>query len=322
MMHHLFNRGIALAMGGFVAACTTPGTGGDAPQARRGMRLPPRGRTPAPTRSVEPMASDSMTPARPAPKRPALSPEEALRAKLRANPKDHASRRRLAELLLGSGAIANAEVELMELLRVPAEAQRARVLLCRLTRAVTRLDDAKRWGRLAVASDAKDVDARLHLGLTLLALRERSAATAQLELAVKLAPQRAELRRVLGEAYLRHHKHRLAVAQLKEAARLAPRDPWPLTLLGDTYWAMSLLKLADATYRRAATLEGGPPVFRAVALDKLGTLLAHRGLRDKARAVLDACRKSFPHLGCPYTYAALLPANPVKVPGTKPPRRY
>ena len=41
-----------------------------------------------------------------------------------------------------------------------------------------------------------------------------------------------------------------------------------------------------------------------------------------AKRILEACQKLFPHLGCPYTRVKLLPANPIKVPGGAPVRRY
>ncbi len=245
-----------------------------------------------------------------------------MRARLQDHPADHDTREKLARHLLERGDLPAARVELKRLLEVPQRAQVARVLLSRLHRSVNRLDQAKRWGRRAVKGDPKDPEARKHLGLAYLAARERARATTHLKEAVKLAPKRADLWRSLGQVWLERRTHREAVRALKRATALAPTDPWPQTLLGDAYWGLSLHRKAERAYRKAVTLTGGAPVYRAVALDKLGVLYKQMGRLRGARKVLQACQKMFPHLGCPYTKVALMPANPIRVPGGAPVREY
>lgn len=247
---------------------------------------------------------------------------ERLRASLAANPGDHGTRARLARLLVERGDLPAAQAELEILLKEPAHAQAARVLRARIHRGSSDVDAAVKWGKLAVQGDPKDPDARLQHGLALLAANNRAAACTHLEEGVKLAPTRVDLRIALGRAYLQRNKAREAVESLREACRLAPGDPAPETVLGDAYWAMSLHKEAERAYKRALNLTGGAPVYRAMALDKLGTLYHHRGLRKRAEQVLKACRQLFPHLGCPYTEVALLPPNPIFIPGSAPVIRY
>lgn len=262
-------------------------------------------------------------PSRGAPARPrAQDPLAALRAQVARTPADHAARLKLAKALLRIGDLVAAQGHLEALAKVPAQALRAATLLCRLHRSVNRLEEALRWGRRAVRRGPRDPDAHAELGRTLLAARKRSAAEEQLRIAVRLAPRRAALLSDLGRALVKHHKNREAVRVLRQAASLAPRDPRPRVLLGNAFWAMSLHKRAAAAYREAVALPGGAPVFRAIALDKLGALWAYTGHRSKAHKVLVACRRLFPFLGCPYTAVALMPANPIKVPGMRPaPRR-
>ncbi len=245
-----------------------------------------------------------------------------LRAVLKLKPQDHDTRLKLARWLQATGDVAAAEIELRRLLAVKTHSQAARVLLVRLLRAVYRLEEAVKLGKVHVVAHPKDVEGRKQLGLAYLAWRVRQAAAYQLKQALKLAPKRADLWRVLGSIYLKWRRLKKAVAALKRAVQLAPQNPWPQTLLGDAYWGMNLLNTAERAYRKAAGLKGGPPVYRAVALDKLGTLLVQQRKRKTARAVHDACKKMFPTLGCPYTRAALLPPNPVRMPAMRPVATY
>jgi Flp pilus assembly protein TadD len=245
-----------------------------------------------------------------------------LRATLTANDGDHGVRERLVRLLMARGDLPAAKAELTILLKEPSRALAAQILRSRIHRSVNEVDAAVRWGKRAVETGPTDPDARLHLGLAHLASNERGSAISQLEEGVKLAPQRADLRQALGAALLRHNRVREAMSALREAVRLAPSDPAPLTLLGDAYWAGSLHREAEDAYRRALNLEEGPPVYRAMALDKLGTLYHHRGMRRRAEKVLEACQQLFPHFGCPYTDVALMPPNPIRIPGSAPVRSY
>lgn len=245
-----------------------------------------------------------------------------MRAALEVNGADQGSRARLARLLVDRGDLPAAQAELEILLKDPTHAQAARVLRVRIHRSMNEVDAAVRWGKLAVQHGPKDPDARLQLGLALVAASERSAASTHLEEGVKLAPGRADLRLALGTVSLQRNKAREAVESFREATRLSPDDPAPVTFLGDAYWALSLHREAERAYKRAVSLTGGAPVYRAIALDKLGTLYHHRGLRQRAEQVLEACRQIFPHLGCPYTEVALLPPNPIFIPGSAPVIRY
>ncbi len=326
----------SLLLSSLLLGCSTTGSGGEAPGRTRGMRLPTQrtGRPALAPAMAEPMAGASTLPgpraARPAsvPTSPPPAPGELprsvalLRETLRRNPADHDTRLKLARTLLSLGETAEAEAELRRLLPVKTHLQRARRLLLRLLRGVYRLEEAVKLGKVHVAAFPRDVEARKQLGMALLAWRARQAAATELMIAVKLAPGRADLWRVLGNIYLKWRKLKRAIAALKQAVRLDPKNPWPLTLMGDALWGQSRVHAAERAYRKAAGLEGGPPVFRAVALDKLGTLLVARHKRKLARRVFTACERVFPELGCPYTRAALMPANPVRLPAMRPGATY
>lgn len=304
---------------GFVG-CSTTGSGGDAPPRTRGMRLPP------PTG----MEMPSVTPAPMAPARVATAPKKSpvpaakpsaiqrLRAALEQKPGDHDSRLKLAGLLMAAGDVAAAEQELRRLEKVQTHARRAQLLRVRLLRAVYRLEEAVKLGKAYAAAYPKDVEGHKQLGMTLLAWRARHASANQIKIALKLAPRRADLWRILGNIYLKWRRLKKATAALERAVELAPTDPWPLALLGDAFWGQNRVHAAERAYRKAAGLKGGPPVFRAVALDKLGTLLVSQRKRKTAQRVYDACKMMFPALGCPYTRAALLPPNPVRLPAMRP----
>lgn len=330
--HRHLHRFLGLWLcGALFVSCSSSGSGADPPAPGRGMRMAPREHPPAPS-PVEPRAEAMAAPSVDAgvPQVSRQPPEamgpgdeaDRLRSSIKADGADHGARERLARLLMDRGDLPAAKAELAILLKVPSHAQTARVLRSRIHRGVGEVDAAVRWGKRAVEGGPRDPDARLHLGLALLASNERGAAISQLEEAVKLAPQRADLRQALGRALLESRKHREAVETLREAVRLLPADPAHLTLLGDAYWAGSLHREAERAYRRAINLEEGAPVYRAMALDKLGVLYHHRGMRRRAEEVLKACGQLFPHLGCPFTEVALLPANPIRIPGAAPVRRY
>lgn len=315
---------LPILLSALVLGCSTTGSGGDAPPRTRGMRLPPRAGmeiSPAPR---EPMAPARVTVAPSKRLSPKATPTAAdrLRAALASKPEDHDTRLGLARLLLSTGDVGPAETELRRLVAVKTHAPVARLLLVRLLRAVYRLEEAVKLGKVHVAAHPKDVEGHKQLGMALLAWRARAASANQIQIALKLAPKRADLWRVLGSIYLKWRRLKKATTALERAVQLAPRDPWPLTLLGDAYWGQNRTRTAERAYRKAAGLKGGPPVFRAVALDKLGTLLVQQRKRKTARAVYNACKKMFPGLGCPYTRAALLPANPVRMPAMRPVATY
>jgi tetratricopeptide (TPR) repeat protein len=321
---------------GFGAGCGAAGSGGDAPTRTRGMRLPSRAGMETTTVPREPMAPAKVAVASSQiaglgagqglgqKSAPAVqtAAQDRLRAALKSNPQDHDTRLKLARRLLSTGAVALAEIELRRLLVVKTHAQAARVLLVRLLRAVYRLEEAVKLGKVHVAAHPKDVEGHKQLAMALLAWRSRQASAHQIQLAIKLAPKRADLWRILGNTYLKWRRLKKATVALERAVRLAPRNPWPLTLLGDAYWGQNRTRAAERAYRKAAGLKGGPPVFRAMALDKLGTLLVQQRRRKTARAVHDACKKMFPTLGCPYTRAALLPPNPIRMPAMRPVATY
>jgi cytochrome c-type biogenesis protein CcmH/NrfG len=321
---HALSMFLSALLLGCLAGCSTTGSGGDAPPRTRGMRLPPRGGMETPVVARDPMSPEKV--ADPAPKRPAPrakpSAADLLRAALAKKPKDHDTRFKLARLLLSQGDVGPAETELRWLLAVKTHAQGARVLLVKLLRAVYRLEEAVKLGKVHVAAHPKDVEGLKQLGLALLAWRARHASALQIQRALKLAPKRADLWRILGNIYLKWRRLKKATEALERSVRLDPKNPWPLTLLGDAYWGQNRLNTAERTYRKAAGLTGGPPVFRAVALDKLGTLLVQKRKRKTARRVYGACKKMFPTLGCPYTRAALLPPNPVRMPAMRPVATY
>ncbi len=319
--HYAFS--LLLFLSTLLLGCSTTGSGGDAPPRTRGMRLPPTAGMEAPRATAEPMAPARVVVA---PKGPMVKAKptqaERLRAVLKGKPADHDTRLRLAKLLLAGGELAAAEGELRTLLAVKTHAQSARRLLVRLLRGVYRLEEAVKLGKVHVAAHPKDVEGRKQLGMALLAWRARQASANQIQAALKLAPKRADLWRVLGNIYLKWRRLKKAAVALERSAKLAPKNPWPLTLLGDVYWGQNRLQSAERTYRKAAGLTGGPPVYRAVALDKLGTLLVHQRKKVTAKRVYDACKKMFPELGCPYTRAALLPPNPVRLPAMRPVSTY
>jgi tetratricopeptide (TPR) repeat protein len=269
---------------------------------------------------VEPATTSRPRPSTAPPAAP--SPAEQLRAALVRQPQDHDTRLKLAGLLLSAGEVVPAETELRLLIKVKSHHQRAGLLLVRLLRAVWRLEEAVKLGKEHMAAYPKDVEGHKQLGMALLAWRARHLAATQIQQGLKLAPDRADLWRVLGEIYLKWRRLKPATEALERAVKLDGNNPWPLTLLGDAYWGQSRVRTAERAYRKAAGLTGGPPVFRAVALDKLGTLLVSQRRYQTARAVHQACRKLFPHLGCPYTRAALLPPNPVYLPAMRPVATY
>jgi tetratricopeptide (TPR) repeat protein len=318
---------LALLLGCSIG-CSTTGSGGDAPPRTRGMRLPPRAGMETNPVPREPMAPAKVTtaPSQSLGQKSALKAKpvkaDLLRAALKRKPQDHDTRLKLARLLLSAGDVGPAEAELRRLLAVKTHAPAARLLLVRLLRAVYRLEEAVKLGKAHVAAHPKDVEGHKQLGMALLAWRARHASAQQIQLALKLAPKRADLWRILGNIYLKWRRLKKATTALERAVQLAPRNPWPLTLLGDAYWGQSRVRTAERAYRKAAGLKGGPPVFRAVALDKLGTLLVQQRKRKTAQAVYDACKKMFPKLACPYTRAALLPPNPVRVPAKRPAATY
>jgi len=313
---------------GFGFGCGATGSGGDAPTRTRGMRLPPAAGMETTSAPREPMAPTKVTAvSRPAAGQssglvsvPQAQTTEAdrLREVLKSKPQDHDTRLKLARVLLSAGAVALAEAELRSLLGAKTHASTARVLLVRLLRGVYRLEEAVKLGKVHVAAHPRDVEGHKQLAMALLAWRARHASAHQIQLAIKLAPKRADLWRILGNIYLKWRRLKKAAVALERSVRLDPQNPWPLTLLGDVYWGLSRVHTAERTYRKAAGLKGGPPVFRAVALDKLGTLLVQQRKRKTARAVHDACKKMFPTLGCPYTRAALLPPNPIRMPAMRP----
>jgi len=315
---------LPMLLSALVPGCSTTGSGGDAPPRTRGMRLPPRAgmEPPAVARgAMAPTRDDAAPMRRPAPKAMPTAAER-LRAALASKPEDHDTRLRLARVLVATGDVGPAEKELRRLVAVKSHARAARLVLVQLLRAVYRLEEAVKLGKAHVAAHPKDVEGHKQLGLVLLAWRARQASANQIQIALKLAPKRADLWRILGTIYLKWRRLKKATAALERAVHLAPRDPWPLTLLGDAYWGLNRTRTAERTYRKAAGLKGGPPVFRAVALDKLGTLLVQVRRRKTAQGVYDACKKMFPGLGCPYTRAALLPANPVRMPAMPPVATY
>lgn len=288
------------------------------------MRLPLATGMETPPVTAEPMAParGGTAPQKRSAAKAKPSAVQRLRAALERKPEDHDTRFKLAGLLVAGGDVTAAEVELLRLGKVKTHARQARLLRVRLLRAVYRLEEAVKLGKAYVAAHPKDVEGHKQLGMALLAWRARHASANQVKIALKLAPKRADLWRILGNIYLKWRRLKSATTALERAVALAPTDPWPLTLLGDAYWGLNRVRTAERAYRKAAGLKGGPPVFRAVALDKLGTLLVSQRKKKTAQRVYDACKKMFPALGCPYTRAALLPPNPVRLPAMRPVATY
>lgn len=143
-------------------------------------------------------------------------------------------------------------------------------------------------------------------------LRKNGKALRHAQKAAALAPRQARWQRLLGEVLLQRKKPQAAIKALEKALRLQPKSAWTHNLLADALWASNRRNKAATHYRKAAQLSTDGPVWQAAALDKLGTLYLDNRSRKKAVSVLTECKKRFPKMGCPYTEAALSPADPTR----------
>jgi enediyne biosynthesis protein E4 len=105
------------------------------------------------------------------------------------------------------------------------------------------------------------VELLLDLGRELLQLVRAGEAVAPLELAVRLAPARADVHALLGRVLGEEEHYAAAIAALERAGELGDRQLLTLLALATSYWESGRYEAAEETYRR--TLAEYPDSFHA-----------------------------------------------------------
>ena len=133
----------------------------------------------------------------------------------------------------------------------------------------------------AITLDPGLADARVGLGLALLATGEIEAGIAELEHAVELDPELPSARGALGVALDQRGDHAAAITQLERARALDPRDARLLNNLGVAYLRIGDPRAAEVVLREALRLDRADEALRS---NNLGMALGMQGKFDDALA--------------------------------------
>jgi tetratricopeptide (TPR) repeat protein len=181
------------------------------------------------------------------------------RSAVQNDPRAGDARTKLAEAFLRVGDIGNGLKEYVraaDLLQDPAVQVKAGNLLL----LAGRFDDAKARAGNVLTRDPGDVDAQLLFANALAGLRDVDAAVAQIEEALRIAPDRSGVYSNLGALELGRGKPDAAEAAFKKAVALQPRSIPALLALADFYWMTDRQALAEDALKEALEIEPANPL--------------------------------------------------------------
>jgi tetratricopeptide (TPR) repeat protein len=118
-----------------------------------------------------------------------------------------------------------------------------------------RFDDAKVRAEKALAIDSTHVEAQILLANALAGLKDLNGAVAELEEAIKLAPDRSATYSNLGVIEITRGRRDAAERAFEKAIELDPRSAKPLLAAANFYWAIGRAGEAESALARALALE-------------------------------------------------------------------
>ena len=174
---------------------------------------------------------------------------------LQADPSDGDLRLKLADVYVQSGQGRKAAEEFIraaDLLvdRVDVQVRAGSILLV-----TGRFDDAKVRAEKALALDPRSVDSQILLANALAGLKDLKAAVAELEEAIKLAPDRSASYTNLGVIEVTRGKREAAELAFKKAIELDGRSAVAHLALGNFYWATGRQSAAVGELAKSLELE-------------------------------------------------------------------
>src|SRR5215467_1726371 len=170
------------------------------------------------------------------------------------------ARTKLAEASLGAGDVANGLEEYVRAADLLPEDLAVQVKAGDLLLLAGRFDDAKARAEKVLARHPREVDAELLLANALAGLRDIDAAVAQIEEALRVAPDRSSAYSNLGALELGRGKREAAELAFKKAVALKPRSIPALVALADFYWLTARQALAEDTLKQALEIEPSNPL--------------------------------------------------------------
>jgi tetratricopeptide (TPR) repeat protein len=191
---------------------------------------------------------------------------DAIRAE---DPRDAAGQFLLGETLFNQGKYEDALKAYREAARLDSEAQYFEAL-GRTGEKMGKHDEALRSYGDAIAADARYLAPRLGRGRVRLQRREYTQAVGELEAALKVAPDSAEVLRDLGRSHLAMLATDRAVPLLERAASLDSRDPLTHYELGRAYFELERAGAAAGHLARAVELVPESAPWRGEAFRLLG----------------------------------------------------